>query len=92
MNFVKRDGEPDSMSFVRYQRLSSGISHELPTSANIHNTYPVAHQVPLSQTHVSVPMTEPVNTTQVNIPTATTTEELKHQPTETPVMNEKTEA
>lgn len=39
------------MSFTRYQRLTSGLSHDLPTTNDgaTQNTYPVAHQVPLSQ-------------------------------------------
>lgn len=39
------------MSFSRYQRLTSGISHDLPTTnlgGNLNNVYPTAHQVPLS--------------------------------------------
>ncbi|KAI8328810.1 COPI associated protein-domain-containing protein [Choanephora cucurbitarum] len=93
MHFVKRDGEPDSMSFVRYQRLSSGISHELPTAANMHSTYPIARQVPLSQPNVSVPATEPNNHTQTSIHMPNTTVETvtATQPTETVAMNEKTE-
>lgn len=45
------------MSFVRYQRLTSGLSHELPTTSPTTetghvppNTYPVHHQVPLDNT------------------------------------------
>lgn len=35
------------MSFNRYQRLTSGMSHELPTTSS--QQYPVAQQVPLAQ-------------------------------------------
>lgn len=41
------------MSFARYQRLTSGISHDLPTSAA--PTYPAAQQIPLTQQNVSSP-------------------------------------
>ncbi|RCH85515.1 hypothetical protein CU098_007974 [Rhizopus stolonifer] len=53
IHFASRNKEPESMSFVRYQRLTSGMSHELPTAANRQNTYPVAQQVPLSQPNPS---------------------------------------
>ncbi|CAO0802958.1 unnamed protein product [Mucor circinelloides] len=60
LHFVNHNGEPEFMSFVRYQRLTSGLSHELPTTSSAagtsqvpHNVYPVAHQVPLDNTHSS---------------------------------------
>ncbi|KAI8644795.1 COPI associated protein-domain-containing protein [Parasitella parasitica] len=55
-HFTNRNGEPEFMSFVRYRRLTSGLSHELPTTSSVENgsalpkTYPVAHQVPLDST------------------------------------------
>ncbi|CEP10824.1 hypothetical protein [Parasitella parasitica] len=55
-HFTNHNGEPEFMSFVRYRRLTSGLSHELPTTSTTENgsalrtTYPVAHQVPLDNT------------------------------------------
>lgn len=39
------------MSFATYQRPTSGLSPELPTRTAVaaQNTYPMVHQVPLSQ-------------------------------------------
>ncbi|KAG2198264.1 hypothetical protein INT47_004348 [Mucor saturninus] len=45
LHFANNGQEPEYMSFKRFQRLTSGLSHELP----ITQQYPVAHQVPLSQ-------------------------------------------
>ncbi|CAO3622336.1 unnamed protein product [Mucor hiemalis] len=57
LHFAKNGHEPEYMSFARYQRLTSGISHELPTSAA--PTYPVAQQIPL--THQNVQNTNTVS-------------------------------
>ncbi|KAI9478734.1 MAG: COPI associated protein-domain-containing protein [Benjaminiella poitrasii] len=53
LHFTMKNEEPEFMSFTKYQRLTSGISHELPTTT----TYPVAHQTPIAEHNsiVSVP-------------------------------------
>ncbi|KAI9251145.1 COPI associated protein-domain-containing protein [Helicostylum pulchrum] len=48
---INNGKEPEYMSFFRYQRLTSGMSHDLPTATS--NQYPVAHQVPLSEHNVA---------------------------------------
>lgn len=53
LHFAKNGHEPEYMSFARYQRLTSGITHDLPTSAA--PTYPVAQQIPLTHQNVSSP-------------------------------------
>jgi hypothetical protein len=64
------------MSFARYQRLTSGLSHELPTTstaAATQNTYPVAHQVPLSQSPTGVATNGQYNNTHSAVEISHTT-------------------
>lgn len=53
LHFTASGYEPEYMSFSRYQRLTSGVTHDLPThnTAGQQNTYPVAHQSPLPPQH-----------------------------------------
>lgn len=64
LHFIHNGGEPEFMSFSRYQRLTSNISHTLPTTTQ--NTYPVAQQVPLSEQHTTTTTTNDVNGGQYN--------------------------
>lgn len=74
LHFVNNGQEPEYMSFKRYQRLTSGLSHELPTTAQ---QYPVAHQVPLSHNNGSFPPTAgQYNGTQSNTHTPPPTSPL----------------
>ena len=49
LHIVQRGSEPENMSFARFQRLTSGITHDLPTSASTGPHYPAAQQAPLAQ-------------------------------------------
>ncbi|KAI9362285.1 COPI associated protein-domain-containing protein [Pilaira anomala] len=51
-HFTNNGKEPEYMSFYRFQRLTSGMSHDLPTTAN---QYPVAHQIPLHEQNTAFP-------------------------------------
>jgi hypothetical protein len=81
------------MSFARYQRLTSGISHELPTTAAAatqQNSYPVAQQVPLSQDPTNAASKGQYNTTQNDTQTSPTPISVV-VPHEEPVNNSKIE-
>jgi hypothetical protein len=53
LHFTNSGYEPEYMSFSRYQRLTNGASHDLPTAhtagAPQQNAYPMAHQSPLPE-------------------------------------------
>jgi hypothetical protein len=86
LHFTHHNKEPEFMSFVRYQRLTSGLSHELPTTSSTaetghvaHNTYPVHHQVPLDNT---IPSGQYSNTSPVtpDVSHQTVTPSIPHSP------------